>query len=59
MESAELLAKAAKCRRLADSISGASDPAIQVLLSIAEEFEARAAAHPPGSEADRRGELRY
>ncbi len=39
-----LLEKAEQCRRLADSIKTQSDPAIAVLLSMADELEARAVA---------------
>jgi hypothetical protein len=45
VEDAELLlTKAARCRRLASEVSNPKDPAVKVMLAMAEDLEARAAA---------------
>jgi hypothetical protein len=53
MESAAYFRKkATQCRRLADTIVDQDDPAVQGLLRLAEEFEARVA---PRKRKPRRG----
>jgi hypothetical protein len=46
VEDAEFfLSRAARCRRLAREFHNQNDPAVKVMLTMAEDFEARAAAY--------------